>query len=837
MKYYLLISFLLFTIGLYSQQKVRRLSDENWYFNKERDSRLFEAEIPGFIHLDLLKNGLIPDPFYGENEKLVQWVDNQIWTYSCQFTVTEQKLAYRNIDLLFKGLDSYATIYLNDSLVLHTDNMFREYRILSKALIRPGNNRLTIVFFPALEENRRKASKDSLILPGGERVYSRKAQYMFGWDWGPTLVSGGIWKDVNLIFWNYAEIKNNIIRPELANDKDAFVNISTELDINTDEKLNLKYELISPDNQCVETKIIRVKGANTVARFSVSNPKLWWTYDLGEQNLYTLKVSLLKGEQIIEVDERKFGIRDIKVIRKSDSIGETFYFTLNDKQIFAKGANIIPMDYFPSRLSDSDYKFYMQKVREANMNMVRVWGGGIYESDYFYELCDEMGIMVWQDFMFAGAMYPVDSQFIDNVKQEVEEQIIRLNNHPSIALWCGNNEILEAWNNWGWQKQYRISGSDSLKMINGYNELFEKTIPEILFSIDPNLNYHPSSPTTGWGRSESLLQGDIHYWGVWWGMEPLEIYRQRVGRFVSEYGFQGMPSTGSLLRFIPEKELSTGSSSMKNHQKHATGYETIETYLKRDYPSAKNIAQETYLSQLLQARAMKIAIESHRKARPLCMGSLIWQLNDCWPVVSWSLIDYYKKPKAAYYQVKHSFSDVLISVNEADTAFEVFLISDLKDDKLLTLQVGYSNFKGKIVFNKDFQVYLKSEKSLKYLTLSKELIEFDSNYRQNRMLVVRLLYSDSLIAEENYYFVKPKNLMLNKPIINIELIDSNNLWIESIDFLAKDVILEAEGVYFKDNLFDLIPNQPRIVPIEIIDSENFSKERISINCLNYSITR
>ncbi|MFN3940327.1 MAG: glycoside hydrolase family 2 protein, partial [Chitinophagales bacterium] len=304
----------------------------------------------------------------------------------------------------------------------------------------------------------------------------------------------------------------------------------------------------------------------------------------------------------------------------------------------------------------------MLEVKNANMNMLRIWGGGIYEKDVFYNLCDSLGILVWQDFMFACAMYPGDSAFLSNVKKEITYQVKRLRNHPSIALWCGNNEIDEAWHNWGWQSQYHYNTTEQKEIWSWYENVFHHLIPEVLSQTDTSRNYWPSSPSIGWGHKESLTSGDVHYWGVWWGNQSFEYYNQKVGRFMSEYGFQGMPSYRSFKNFTPLPELRYNSPTLKTHQKHPVGYETIFTYMQREYPVSDNLASSIYLSQLLQARGISIAMEAHRRNRPYCMGSLYWQMNDCWPVTSWSAIDYYGNRKALYYASKKTFAPLALSI-------------------------------------------------------------------------------------------------------------------------------------------------------------------------------
>ena len=405
-------------------------------------------------------------------------------------------------------------------------------------------------------------------------------------------------------------------------------------------------------------KITLQKGLNSYkTKLSVPDPKLWWPNGMGDQPLYQLDFQI-ESSNSVDSQNVIFGIRQIELVQQKDSIGESFYFKINGKPFFAKGANYIPQDNFPSRVPDEKYIQTIQTALDANMNMLRVWGGGIYEKDIFYDLCDQKGILVWQDFMFACTMYPGDSAFIENVRQEAIYQVKRLRNHPSIALWCGNNEVDEGWHNWGWQKALNYSASDSTEVWNNYLKIFEKILPEAVSLYSPYTPYIPSSPQNGWGRKESLTHGDAHYWGVWWGAEPFEIYEEKVGRFMSEYGFQGFPDLKTLDSCLLPEDRNLLSPALLNHQKHPRGMELIRTYMELEYKVPDEFEDYAYVSQLVQAYGIKKAIEAHRRAMPRCMGTLYWQLNDCWPVISWSSVDYYNRWKALHYFVRQAYQDV-----------------------------------------------------------------------------------------------------------------------------------------------------------------------------------
>ena len=473
-----------------------------------------------------------------------------------------------------------------------------------------------------------------------------------------------------------------------------------------------------------------------------------------------------------------------------------------------KGANVVPPDSFLPRVSDTTYFSLVENAKKANMNMLRVWGGGVYFDDAFYEACDAKGILVWQDFMFACSMYPGDEEFVENVKQEVIDNVNRLQNHPSIAIWCGNNENDEGWHNWGWQKQFNYSKADSTQIWNDYKKVFHEMIPNTLDSLLPKEKniYWSSSPSIGWGRKESLTQGDSHYWGVWWGKEPFEIYEKKVGRFMSEYGFQGMPNLETLQKIMHNEDLNFTSEAFKNHQKHPTGYETINEYMERDYVVPKDFEDYLYVSQLLQARGMKIAIEAHRRAKPYCMGTLFWQLNDCWPVTSWSSLDYYGNWKAFHYQAKRSFENLLISVADENEKFKVYLINDNFESSSGKLELELLSFDGKLLWKTLKEFTVQENASTAFYEILKE--DFKSFNLQQTFLKVKFNEFQS-----QYFFVKPKDLKLSKPNIQVKTIDELTIEISS-DVLAKDVFLSSENqVFFEDNYFDLLPNEKRIIKL------------------------
>ena len=786
-----------------AQTSYRNLSTENWTFNKQNETKKHKATIPGTVHTDLYENQLIPDPFYGANEKQLQWIENENWEYESTFTLSEKEISHENIELEFDGLDTYATVYINGKLVLEANNMFRKWIISAKNHLKKGKNHLKIEFLSAVQKGKEEALKLPYSLPEKERVFVRKAQYQFGWDWGPRFVTAGICRKVQLKFWNSAKIESVTYEQKVLNESVADLDFMFAIFAEKSGKYQIKLgQKLFP--------FVLKKGQNVVkVPITIQNPILWWSNGLGVPHQYVFRFSLEQNQQKIEEKELKIGLRTIELIQENDQHGKSFYFKLNGKSVFMKGANYVPQDSFIPKQTPSSYHETIQNARKANMNMLRVWGGGVYADDEFYNACDANGILVWQDFMFACAMYPGDEKFIKNVKQEVIDNVNRLQNHPSIALWCGNNENDEGWQNWGWQKQFNYSKGDSTQIWSDYKKIFQELIPQTLDSLlskEKNL-YWPSSPSIGWGRKESLTQGDSHYWGVWWGKEPFEMYKKKVGRFMSEYGFQGMPNLETLYKVMSKEDLNFTSEAFKNHQKHPTGFETITEYMTRDFPLPTSMEKYNYVSQLLQAHGMKIAMEAHRLAKPYCMGSLFWQLNDCWPVTSWSTLDYYGNWKASHYQVKESFAPIFLAVTENVDGYSIIGSNDNLEVKEGLVTAKLLDFSGKELWTASKECSLDVEKNTNCLQISNaDLPKF---VKEKTVLQIEFT-SNQKKTVAHHYFVKPKELKLEKPTIKIKIVGETLIELKT-NTLAKNVRLQAKNTFFEENYFDLLPGIPKII--------------------------
>lgn len=848
-KFSLLFIFLLYNCSNENNDSIE--ISENWTFKNNIDSVWLEASVPGDVHTDLLKNGLIEDPFYRLNEHDLQWIDKTDWEYKTEFDLSQKDLNSHSLALEFQGIDTYSSIYLNDSLIGTTDNMFIGKTVDIKNFAKLGKNKLYIKLFSPI--NKGVKLHDSLgydissfngndlaeigKVEGNKRVsvFTRKAPYHFGWDWGPRLVTSGIWQPINIKTWNYFNIEDLYIR-QISLDESASLVAEIELEsyLEIDEMISEIYV----DNQKVSTDLIYInKGANKIEiPFKIKDYELWWPNGMGNQNMYDVKVKLQSNNNFV-TSSKRVGLREINLVTSQDSVGNNFYFEVNKKPVFMKGVNYIPQDIFLNRVSDDKYEELLESAVDANMNMIRVWGGGIYENEIFYNLCDEKGLLVWQDFMFACAMYPGDEDFLKSVEQEAKYNVKRLRGHPSIALWCGNNEVRSAWKNWGWEKDVMENQSPEIASVisKAYDDVFHKILPEVVNNLDTSTAYWPSSPgSTFSGGTESYTSGDAHYWGVWWGKEDFESYNQKVPRFMSEFGFQSFPEFSSVDKYTNESDYSIYSEVMKSHQRSSIGNSTIEDYMLRHYNKPKSFKGYLYVSQILQAYGMSIGMESHRRNKGYSMGSLYWQLNDCWPVASWSSIDYFGKWKALHYSTKKAFQPVLINFLKTDSEIELHIISDLLESKEVDLNLKVLSFSGEVLYELNKSYLLQQNSTMKAESLSIDWL--NKNFDPNSSLLVASLFSEEIeISNNNYYLSEFKDIKLTKPLIEYEIDELINTFEVSLKSknLVKNVFVDiASSQNFSDNYFDMIPGKEYKISINKEESLTLDDIKRKINFLS-----
>lgn len=827
-------SCLIFPVICFSQihnhPKKKILLHEGWEFRRLGSDDWYPASVPGSVHTDLQACGRIPDPFYRSNEQGLQWIGKTDWEYSCEFQLSDNLLDYSNIELVFEGLDTYADVFVNGELILTADNMFRRWRMPCKKYLRVGLNSLRIRFESPINKILPIMENIPYRLPAGNdqgektSVYTRKAPYQFGWDWGPRFVTCGIWRPVYLEAWDWVRIDNVYLRQDGLSEESA--QLTAAVEILSTKPAAVEISIGSENNSFVEARqdFKLKRGVNYVSiPLEINNPILWWPNGYGEQHLYSISTQvLLDGEQIDSTTTR-IGLRSVELRQKSDQWGKSFEFVVNGIPIFAKGGNWIPADSFPSRMTPQRYRHLLGSCAAANMNMVRVWGGGIYEDTVFHEICDELGLMVWQDFMFACSMYPGDPEFLENVRSEAIDNVKRLRNHPCIVLWCGNNEVETAWFNWGWKERLPAG------VWHDCEKIFHEILPEVCAVYDPSRPYWPSSPSSeGEDAPNSQQMGDTHYWDVWHGAKPFDDYESHLPRFCSEYGFQSFPMLKTVSSFALPEDHSIESPVMTAHQKHSRGNQLIREYMLRHYPEPKDFESFLYVSQVLQAEGIKIGAEHFRRIKPRCMGSLYWQINDCWPVASWSGIDYFGRWKALHYYAGRFYNGILVSPNEENGVIKVYVVSDITESIAARLDVKLMDFGGHVSkkFNSDIAIKPNSSE----VVLEIEKAELTGGLpTKNSFLYCQLSVNGKVVSQNKLFFHPIKDLALPNPNIEVNVTRSNGEWFVclSSDKFAKDVYLNTDilGAFFHDNFFDLIPGEEKLVKLTLpegIEIENLS---------------
>ena len=611
------------------------------------------AQVPGSVLSDLLRAGEIPDPFWRDNEMAVLPRMDRDYRYSRSFRVEGALLRHDRVLLSCQGLDTLCTVTINGSLAGRADNMHRTWAFDVKELLKEGENEIAVDFSSptryireAYQNHPLEGSSDAMQgFP-----YLRKAHCMFGWDWGPRLPDQGIWRDVELIAFDRARIRDVLIRQRHENHR-VTLSVLTHIARYGGGRLGVDVQVTAPDGRVYT-------GSGKSAQIVIDDPMLWWPAGLGDQPLYRVEVTLsLEGVKLDEWSNR-IGLRTLTVCRERDEYGESFCHIVNGVRVFAMGADYIPEDSLLARRSPERTRRLLQDARLAHMNCVRVWGGGVYPDDWFYEICDELGLLVWQDFMFACAVYELTDAFDQNIRAEVRDNVRRLRHHACLALWCGNNEMESFVDQREWVTEN--------KQVADYIKMYEYIIPQVLKEEDPEAFYWPSSPSSG-GSFEAPNdpnRGDVHYWDVWHGLKPFTEYRNFLFRYASEFGFQAFPTMKTIEAFTEPGDRNPFSYVMEKHQRNASANGRIAQYLSQTYLYPARFEDFVYASQLLQAQAMQYAVEHWRRHRGRCMGAVVWQLNDCWPVVSWSSIDYYGRWKALHYYERRFFQPVLISCEE-----------------------------------------------------------------------------------------------------------------------------------------------------------------------------
>lgn len=817
-----------------------------WEFRRKGDGEWLEARVPGDVYNDLLKSGEIEDPYREDNELDLQWVGKSDWEYRRILQVPEDFLDFKRRVLRCKGLDTVAEVRLNGEKIGESKNMHRGYEFDLKGRLERRKNELRIIFKSPVEYGIERSEEYFHEVPVNRykidqpaRNFIRKAQCHYGWDWGPCLPTVGIWRGIDLIGHSGPRITYTTTSQIHG---DGLVRLKVRVGLDSPEAGEYRL-LLSVAGAEVEKEIDLQRGRNEhEIEIEVEDPELWWPAGYGEQKLYDMEVSVFDGDAENSRKER-IGFRELELVREPDNSGESFFFKVNGVPIYAKGANWIPVDSLPGRVSREDYEELLGSALEANMNMIRVWGGGIYELDDFYRFCDENGILVWQDFMFACSAYPTDEEFLGNVEEEVRYQVRRLANHPSLALWCGNNENETAIKQWYTmeidedflrdesvpspdieemeelglveRKEGKISltkkGRNLLE--EEYEKLYYDTVGRVVGEEDPSRTYWPSSPSNGGeGDPSDPSRGDVHYWNVWHGGESFSNYLTVKPRFSSEFGYQSFPSTRTLATVMEEEDFNPTSPLMEHHQRHERGNALITSRMADNFRIPFSFGDFVYLSQIQQGLAMKVAIEHWRRLKPYCMGTLYWQLNDIWPAASWSSLEYGGRWKALHYMARRFYSPVLVSSVEGGDNIEVWLTSDLNDEIEGEITVETFAFDGEKLFAEVIPVGLLPLESREVDSLTvDELL----NGAPAGKAAVRLRFEGSGESYDNFHFFRPfKSLDLPKTELDLR-VEGNEVEIKAPEtalFVGLDPG-EAKG-RFSDNYFHMVPGEVRRVGFE-----------------------
>jgi beta-mannosidase len=795
--------------------------DHGWQFRQimsvaeQGENGWLPATVPGDVHLDLLANKKITDPFFRDNEAKLQWIEQESWEYHLSFEVTPAMLARAHVDLVFDGLDGAAEVSVNGAKLLSADNSFRIWRVPAKSHLHSGKNLLSIVFPSPIKAAAAVAAGDPWQpkTKVEAKTYIRKAAYEYGWDWGPRFVTSGIWKKVRLEAWDKLRIADFAIRQRDVSREVAHLDAEVEMEAASSGTAMVSVQYSGDGKPGVHASPVSVHAGRNVIDLpiEIQKPKLWYPAGYGEQPLYNFTAQVTMIGQGIDERKVKAGLRSIVLHRELDKWGRSFEFIVNGIPVFAKGADVIPFDSFPNRVTTANYRRILQSARDANMNMIRHWGGGYYESDEFYAICDELGIMIWEDFMFGNDWQPGTYAFKQNIEAEVEDQVRRLRNHPSIVLWCGNNETESAFN---WVPRPGLSADVKFQMWQDYLTEFSGILPRVVAQLNPETPYWPSSPSADYEPlSDNYKSGDTHDWSVWHGRVSFSEYEKHHWRFVTEYGFQSFPEMRTVESFTqPEDRTGLFTPVMLAHQKNNEGNSLIQDYTNKDYPAPKDFSSFLYVSQVVQAEGIKIGAEHWRRSRPETMGSIFWQLNDCWPVASWSSIDYYGRWKALQYYARRFYAPILVSPHVEDGSLKVYIVSDKVKAEPVTLRARLMDFDGKVLLEESHDVKVAPFASKIYLDWPlKKLTDAGAADTSRVFVVAELTAGGAQITRNIVYLAPTKGVHLKPAQLNVEAVsakDGYRIHIAS-PVLARSVYLSFGNldVQVSDNYFDLLPGE------------------------------
>ncbi len=791
----------------------------NWNMRDVKNSRWVQARVPGSVMGTLLEHKLVGDPHWRLNEYEARELFRKDYEFCREFHVSQELYDKDRIELLCHGLDTLAEIYINDVLLAKANNMHRIWRFDCKAHLKQGDNQIRIVFLSPINyiesqepgENKEITYTSTGAMSGNQ--YLRKAHCMFGWDWGAQVPDAGIWRDIELLGYSDGRIEDiNIIQKH--SEGKVELNIRTQLELLQAGEYELKYTLTTPGNQ-KKVYTAKVEGAKNDYTITVEQPELWWPNGYGDQPLYHLSVMAMNGQECMDQKDFTLGLRTLTVSQEKDEWGREFAFMVNGVKIFAKGADYIPEDLVYSRITPERIEYLIASSARANFNCLRVWGGGYYPSDTFYDLCDQYGIIVWQDLMFACNVYDLTEEFEENIIREAEDNVRRIRHHACLGIWCGNNEMEMAWVSWG----DVICHSQQLRA--DYIKQFEYVIPKAVKANDQSTFFWPSSPSSGgcFDDPNDENRGDVHYWDVWHGLKPFEDYRNYYFRFCSEFGFQSFPSIKTIKSFTEEADRNIFSKVMESHQKNGSANGKILYYLSENFLYPKDFEGLLYVSQILQGIAIKFGVEHWRRHRGRCMGAIYWQLNDDWPVASWSSIDYFGRWKALHYMAKNFFAPVAGTLARSGNVIEVHVQNERREAKQCQVVVTLRKMDFTQIRSDHFAMTIPALSAAKLGVL--DYSEFIRGIEDEVYVEAVFTDEDGHVSTEVEVFVPFKHLKLEEPGITYEIEEASDCYMISLkaERLACFVELdfaEADAI-FEENYFYLSNQEAKVIRLKKAD--------------------
>jgi len=799
-------------------------------------SRWIPAQVPGDVHLDLAREGIISEPLFGDNLKDCGWIEEKEWTYKKEFMVDKARIKNADrVELIFYGLDTDATITLNDQRIGSHFNMFIPVRFDITGILKEGKNTLMVDINSGVSRVKNMDAAKYYMFPNEnsdfpQRIFLRKAQFTFGWDWAPRLATCGIWRPVEVHCYENLCIRNVYLKSKVDRKEWAEVEVEVEIENFKQYEYEMKLLLKLERGKAIEKKdSMLIKSGINIYRtlVKIDNPSLWYPMPVGEPALYNFTLELFSKDKMVDQYKAKPGIREVRLLQEPMEDGKSFTFCINGIKVFCKGANWVPADSIIARVSRDKYKKLIDLAKEANFNMFRVWGGGIYEDPYFYQLCDDAGIMVWQDFMFACAYYPDDDEdFCQMVRREAESVVKSIRNHPSIVLWCGNNEIDEI---------YHFNKQKNKDRIFYGEKIYHKILPEVCSFLDPSRPYWPSSPYGG-ENPQSYEEGDRHSWWFW-GLDDIETFR-KLGykrffldraRFVSEFGVLAGALDNSLEKFLPKSQIKLGSPQWRFHGNSMGTLEGVKEEIKNYFRVKRfNLERFNLLSQLIQGETIKHAVEHYRRRKFSCSGSLFWMYADCWGAsTAWTAIDYYLTKRPLYYYLKRAFAPLLVSICEEEKELSVWITNDLLQDFSGVLEYGYMKPTGEILCKETISVDVKKNSSAVFAILDR--------YNCNTIAFARLKNKKGVISENRYFLNKFKELEGVEPKICSELQKIDNkkylLRLGSNSFALFTYLRLPEGIVSDDNYFDLFPGYEKHILVST-NGKSIKEKDITIQTAN-----